>query len=174
MYVRNEGSHLFLQFLEFLIITRLAHSIIIIRMMPIIVVVVVLIVIIILLGGIFIVRTRIKAPSESAVLDRPSSTGFDIPRGGGRSVGGGVSRSGRDVVGFGRTSRFRVELDGRFVVRMDEMGDLTFEGSDLGGEFVGLSGSQSIAARQQADQHGLDQDESVPLTHLVNLEPFTL
>ena len=54
MYVRNEGSHLFLQFLEFLIITRLAHSIIIIRMMPIIVVVV-LIVVIILLGGIFII-----------------------------------------------------------------------------------------------------------------------
>jgi hypothetical protein len=143
MHVRNERSHLFLQLLEFLIITRLAHRIIIIRMMPIIIVVVLVIIIIILLGGIFIIRTRIQAPSKSTILHCPSFTGFDIPRGGSVSVGSSIGG-----VGFGSAGGFRVELDGGFVVRMNEVGDLTFEGGDLGGEFVGLSKLQFVEVHQ--------------------------
>jgi hypothetical protein len=148
MHVRNERSHLFLQLLEFLIITRLAHRIIIIRMMPIIIVVVLVIIIIILLGGIFIIRTRIQAPSKSTILHCPSFTGFDIPRGGSVSVGSSIGGSGRGGVGFGSAGGFRVELDGGFVVRMNEVGDLTFEGGDLGGEFVGLSKLQFVEVHQ--------------------------
>lgn len=136
MHVRDERSHLFFQILELFVIRSFAHGIVIISCPLIFFLIIIFVVVVVVgfFGGIFIVRPGIEAPSEAVIFHLPSLSGFHVP---GVSVNVRLcvyirlaNLSLRLILGTGGLG-LGVQLDLTLIVRLDELGDLMFEGGDL-------------------------------------------